>query len=295
MHMATRTRRWPAALLLTLKASPNTAQVARRTAGELAERIRESGVTAVALTDHDTLKGVAELRGLLADSGIDVSAGVELSATDGNADIHILAYNVDETNQEFTAELKRFVMGRTERAKVMLDKLRTVGVDIPFDAVKEIAGDAAVGRPHVAEALLKFGHVKDLEEAFQRWIGARGPCYVPKTTLLAAEAIQMAHDVGGVAVLAHPHTLGHDEMIPGMIEAGLDGLEVLHPRQDGAARMKYFAMAKKHGLLVTGGSDFHGKRTPTYAIGMCQVPASLFEAVKAVAAGQPRQTIPLSI
>lgn len=265
------------------------------TPGELAERIRESGVTAVALTDHDTLKGVPELRAELETTGIAVSAGVELSATDGNADIHILAYNVDETNEAFTNELTRFVMGRTERAKVMLDKLRGVGVDIPFAAVEEIANGAAVGRPHVAEALLKFGHVQDLEEAFQRWLGAKGPCYVPKTTLMAAEAITMAHAVGGVAVLAHPQTLGHDEMIPGMIEAGLDGLEVMHPRQDGAARMKYHAMAKKHGLLVTGGSDFHGKRTPTYSIGMCKVPATLFDAVRAVAAGQPRVTVPLSI
>ena len=265
------------------------------TPAELAERIRESGVVAVALTDHDTLKGVSDLRGELAANGIEVSAGVELSATDGNADIHILAYNVDESNAAFTDELSRFVMGRTERAKVMLDKLRDVGVDIPFASVEEIANGAAVGRPHVAEALLKFGHVKDLEEAFQRWIGARGTCYVPKTTLMAAEAIAMVHSVGGVAVLAHPQTLGHDEMIPGMIDAGLDGLEVMHPRQDGAARMHYHALATKHRLLVTGGSDYHGKRTPNYSIGMCKVPASLYAAVCAVAAGGPRVTVPLSI
>lgn len=265
------------------------------TPGELAERVRESGVTAVALTDHDSLAGVAELRRELHAAGIEVSAGVELSATDGNADIHVLAYNVDESNDLFTRELERFVLGRTERAKVMLEKLRAVGVDIPFSAVEEIANGAAVGRPHVAEALMTFGHVKDLDEAFQRWIGARGPCYVPKTTLLAAEAIAMVHGVGGVAVLAHPQTLGHDEMIPGMIAAGLDGLEVMHPRQDGSARMKYFTMAKKHALLVTGGSDFHGKRTPNYSIGMCKVPASVYDAVRAVAAGQPRTTVPLSI
>ncbi len=237
------------------------------TPAELAERVRDSGVAAVALTDHDTLGGVAALRAALQAAGVEVSAGVELSATDGNADIHILAYNVDESNEAFTAELARFVMGRTERARVMLDKLRTVGVDIPFEAVETIANGAAVGRPHVAEALLQFGHVKDLDEAFQRWIGARGPCYVPKTTLLAAEAIAMVHGVGGVTSLAHPHTLGHDEMIPGMIEAGLDGLEVMHPRQDGAARMKYHALAKKHGLLVTGGSDYHGPDAPHPRLG----------------------------
>ncbi len=262
---------------------------------ELAERIAESGVRAVALTDHDTLGGVSALREALAANGVTVVPGCELSATDGNADIHILGYCVSENDASFEKELERFVYGRTERAKVMVDKLRAHGVPITFEMVQEIAGDSAVGRPHVADAILQLGIVQDREEIFQKWIGATGPCYVPKTTLQAAEAIQMIHDVGGVAVLAHPATLKHDELIPGMIAAGLDGLEVMHPRQDDDARRRYHALAKKNGLLVSGGSDFHGKRTPTYSIGMLDVPYELLDAIQTAAAGGGRRTVALAL
>jgi predicted metal-dependent phosphoesterase TrpH len=262
---------------------------------ELAEHVVRAGVRGVALTDHDTLGGVPRLRAALEAAGVDVTAGVELSATDGNADIHILAYCVDESNERFDTELKRFVMGRTERARVMLDKLRAHGADISFDTVLEIANGAAVGRPHVAEALLRAGYVKDLDEAFQRWIGARGPCYVPKTTLLVADAVRMVREVGGVALLAHPATLNHDEMIPAMIESGLDGLEVLHPRQNDAARARYHALARQHGLLISGGSDFHGTRTPTYSVGMSHVPVALLDAIRAAAGGGVRRTADIAV
>jgi predicted metal-dependent phosphoesterase TrpH len=235
------------------------------------------GVEILALTDHDALDGIPIVRDLAEAEGIRVIPGVELSVNEHGLDVHVLAYGFDPEDPGMLAAIQRWRDARRERARKILARLKGLGIRISLDDVEAIAGGGALGRPHVAEALLREGIVDTLNEAFQSYLGHHARAYVPKQTVPLDQAAEIVHDAGGVTVLAHPGTLNRDHLIAGWTKRGLDGIEVWHTKHDASAVNRYREMAKRFGLLMTGGSDYHGERTPGVRIGSVAVPDTILE------------------
>ena len=252
---------------------------------DVAAHAAREGVEVLALTDHDAVDGIPALRERAEAAGIRVIPGVELSVNEQGFDVHVLAYGFDSTEPGFASALLRWRQGRHERAKKILARLKGIGIRIPIEDVEAIANGGAIGRPHVAEALLREGFVESMNEAFQRFLGHHAPAYVPKVTVSMQEAGAIVREAGGVTVLAHPATLNRDHFIPGWVGRGLDGIEVWHTKHDPSAVKRYTALAVQHGLLMSGGSDYHGERTPGVRIGSVPVPDSVLgpldEAIRA--------------
>ena len=231
-----------------------------------------NGLAVISLTDHDTLDGLPGAQARADEAGIRLIPGVELSVLEEGVDVHLLAYGFDPSDVRLRAAIARYRDGRRERARRILARLKGLGIRIAFEEVEEIAGGAAYGRPHVAEALLQGGFVETFDEAFQRYLGHHAPAYVPKQVVTLEQASGIVRDAGGVLILAHPGTLNRDHFIPGWARRGLDGIEVWHSRHDEGDVRRYRGFAQLHGLLMTGGSDYHGERTPSISIGCVPVP-----------------------
>jgi len=244
-----------------------------------------NGAKIIALTDHDSIAGLPVALERAREAGIRVIPGIELSVTEQNMDVHLLAYGFDPTDARMLEAIARYRESRHERARKILTRLKGLGIRIPMEEIEEIARGGAIGRPHVAEALMTNGHVETFHEAFQRYLGHHAPAYVAKHTVSLEEAVEVVRDAGGVTVLAHPGTLNRDAWIPGLARRGLDGIEVWHSKHGPAEINRYREVARAHGLLMTGGSDFHGERTPDVSIGSVAVPeqviADLDEALRA--------------
>jgi predicted metal-dependent phosphoesterase TrpH len=252
---------------------------------EIVRLAKENGLRAIAVTDHDSVAGVGEAMSTGQELGVEVISGVELSVSDGTSDIHILGYFVDQAAEFFVNELERFKTARLERVKKILAKLKDLEVDIDLESVLKIADNGALGRPHVAEALLDSGYVDTFEEAFRRYIGHRSPAYVPKLLLSPRDAFRLVEKAGGISALAHPGTVQRDDLIPEFVELGMKAIEVWHPKHDRGAVKYYMELAKRYGLAVTGGSDSHGLRTASASIGSERVPYSVLVSLKQVLAG----------
>jgi predicted metal-dependent phosphoesterase TrpH len=235
----------------------------------LAER---NGVRVMALTDHDSVSGLPAALERARAADIRIVPGIELSVSEQTMDVHLLAYGFDPLDTRLVEAIARYRVSRHERARKILTRLKGLGIRIPIEEVEEIAGGGAIGRPHVAEALMQNGHVETFHEAFQRYLGHHAPAYVGKQTVSLEEAVEVVRDAGGVTVLAHPGTLNRDAWIPGFARRGLDGIEVWHSKHGPAEINRYREIARAHGLLMTGGSDFHGERTPDVSIGSVAVP-----------------------
>jgi len=238
----------------------------------LAER---NGLRVIALTDHDSLEGIPAAAARAEMAGIRIIPGVELSVHEQGTDVHLLAYGFDPSDPGLREAIARYRDARRDRARKILARLKGLGIRVPLETVESIARGGAIGRPHVAEALLQAGFVETFNEAFQRFLGTHAPAYVAKTAVLLEEASRVVRDAGGVTVLAHPGTLNRDQWIPGWARRGLDGIEVWHSKHDAAAVARYQGFAKIHGLLMTGGSDYHGERTSSVTIGSVPVPESI--------------------
>jgi predicted metal-dependent phosphoesterase TrpH len=193
----------------------------------MAER---NGVRVLALTDHDSIDGIPDAEARAKGAGIRVLSGVELSVSESEFDVHLLAYGFDPTDKGLVAALKQYRDSRHERARKILARLKGLGIRIAMEDVEEIAHGGALGRPHVAEALMGGGHVETFHEAFQRYLGHHAPAYVPKRAVKLEEAVSVVRDAGGVTVLAHPGTLNRDHLITGWARRGLDGIEVWHSK-----------------------------------------------------------------
>jgi predicted metal-dependent phosphoesterase TrpH len=250
------------------------------TPAQVVERALDLGLAAISVTDHDTVSGISETVSLAKGTSLEVIPGVELSATDGTSDIHILGYFVDYSDTSFIAELNRFKNARLERAKKILGKLKEMNIDLPVDRVLDIANRSAIGRPHIAEALLDQGYVDTFEEAFRKYIGHRSPAYVPKLVLEPRQAFDLIRSVGGIAAMAHPGTVQRDDLIPVFVEQGMQALEVWHPQHDRGSVRYYMEIAKRYGIAVTGGSDTHGPRVGGSTVGSERVPASVADSLR---------------
>ncbi|MEX0983554.1 MAG: PHP domain-containing protein [Actinomycetota bacterium] len=244
----------------------------------------ERGLDGIAITDHDTTEGYAEAEAAAAGSDLQIIPGIEFSAEYDGASLHVLAYWVDPTHDGLRDELKRLTDTRFRRGEMMIEKLQHLGYDITFDAVRAIAGDDLIARPHVAEAMVAAGVVATEKEAFDRFISDDGPAYVPKHALDPFDALTLIRDAGGVCVLAHPgmwkgNGSVPEELIEQMAGDGMAGLEVDHPDHDGTQRAHYGDLAARLGLVRTGASDCHGARYG-YRLGCETTPSELVDELR---------------
>ncbi len=231
----------------------------------------------IALTDHDNISGIRSAQQAAAGTKLDVLAGVELSAEDEATDRHLLGYLMDIDNQPLQAVLSELRDARASRAERMVQKLAAVGVNIPLERVYALADKGSVGRPHVARVLLENGYVGSLQEAFDRYIGNGGPAYVPHYRLEPARAIALIHSAGGIAVLAHPgYYNDYRAVVDSLVPLGLDGLEVYYPDHTSAVVADLESLARRYGLAMTVGSDFHRREGDgSIRIGSVKAPNSL--------------------
>lgn len=227
---------------------------------ELARSAGASGLAVIAVTDHDSIEGIAPAAAAAKPLGVRVLPGVELSVTVGLDEVHLLGYCFDPEFPKLTAYLARFREQRLERAAGMVEALNRIGVRLDLEDVLARADGGAVGRPHVAQALVDGGFAASVQEAFEKYVGDGGPAYVARARFDAEDALALLHEAGGVGVLAHPGQWTPDSVIQYLIGAGLDGIEVVHPSHQPWLEHYYRDLAERHGLLETGGSDFHGWR-----------------------------------
>lgn len=253
----------------------STASDGQFTPTELVRMCWEKGLRVIALTDHDTTDGVAEAMAAAASIEVEpplVIPGVEISTdVPGQYEIHIIGYYVDLDNSALQKRLSGMRESRLNRARAIWERLNELGHPVSWERVLALAGDGAVGRPHIAQALVEAGYAESVTDAFQKYIGRSGQAYIPRPKITPEEAIRLIRDAGGVPVLAHPdHVI---ERIPALVQAGLMGLEAYY---NGYAKVQIAflkRLARKHGLIVTGGSDFHGPEvTESIELGSTFVP-----------------------
>lgn len=256
---------------------------------------REAGLAVVALTDHDTLAGLPDAARAAGEVGIELVPGVEISCLLGAVEVHLLGYFVDPAHRPLTDELELIRADRSGRAVRMVDRCREFGADITIEQVRAIAGTAAIGRPHVAAALVASGVVTAPAEAFtDLWIGDGGRADVPKHVLTAERALGLVRDAGGAAVLAHPRSFKRrakvtDAQLAEFAVAGLAGIEVDHPEHEPQVSAALRALAAELGVLATGSSDFHGERKAV-RLGEFTTAPDVLAALRHAAADRPRAT-----
>ncbi len=227
---------------------------------ELVHQAAAAGVTYLAITDHDSTDGLAEAREA-ADQhpGLTLIPGIEISTDVPEGEAHILGYLLDTENEELQATLASFRDDRVGRAMRMVENLGNLGVPVSWERVVEIAGDGAIGRPHIAQALMEAGHVPSIREAFDRYISNDGPAYAGRRKMLPEEAFRLVRQYGGIPALAHPNeTPQLESLLAGWVEAGLAGMEVYYGLYPDDLRAHLKSLADEHGLLALGGSDYHG-------------------------------------
>lgn len=260
-----------------------TASDGSRTPTELVAEAAARGVSTIALCDHDSVGGVAEALAAGAEAGVTVIPAVELTCYHKERSLHMLAYGVPYDEPRLLADLQHRREVRRRHVTRILDKLDELGAAIDREAL--FATDGAVGRPHVAAALVHAGHVGDTQEAFDRYLRKNRPAYcVPSEPQSPLDAIALMHELGAVAVLAHPALDRGHLLIDELTAGGLDGLEVYHARHTLGLVTAFLAEARRHHLLITGGSDNHGPHRPP-DIGEVEVPdevvAPLLAAIEA--------------
>ena len=238
---------------------------------QVIEAAARCGLKALALTDHDTVGGVARAREAGERLGIRVVAGVELSAFQDDHEVHVLALHLAQldTLEKRLLELRA---QRYTRAEKIVDRLNVLGIPITLDEVLVQSNGGAVGRPHVARALIARGVVHDFRDAFMRYLGGNGSAFVPKDRLSIEDAIVIAHEAGALAIWAHPGDGGRRERLEPLVAAGLDGIEIRHPSHSGEDTKRLQALTDFFGLVPSGGSDWHGATDGPRRLGMMNVP-----------------------
>jgi predicted metal-dependent phosphoesterase TrpH len=257
------------------------------TPSEVVRLALERGLVALALTDHDTLGGVAEAQQAAAGTPLEVIAGVEVSCEGEWGDIHMLGFYVERTDGLLAERLEAMRIGRRKRAERMVGRLQRMGLELEWDEVQALAGGQSIGRPHIARALLERGHVQTIEEAFASYLGRGGRAYVSRPRLTPCEAIAAITEAGGVPVLAHPACTGEQAIgrVAELVDCGVRGLEVYYPQQGPDDVELLLGLCERYGLLTTGGSDFHSPDGAEGApLGSVDVPFECLERLRQAAA-----------
>ncbi len=259
------------------------------TPGELVKQAADAGVVYLALTDHDSTDGLAEAREAAEHySGLTLIAGIEISTDVSEGEAHILGYLFDTADMDLQATLLSFRDDRVGRARRIVENLERLGVPVSWERVADIAGAGAIGRPHIAQALMEAGHVPSIREAFDRYINNDGPAYAGRRKMAPEQAIRLIRQYGGLPILAHPdETPGLEDMLPSLVAAGLVGMEVYYGLYDVPRREQLLRLAREYDLLPTGGSDYHGPgRAAECPLGGSQTPIEAGERLLEVHASQ---------
>jgi predicted metal-dependent phosphoesterase TrpH len=246
---------------------------------ELVDMAWRAGIKTMSVTDHDTVAAVPEVEAAAAASGLGFIAGIEITAVHDGRDVHMLGYFFNSKNADLAAFLERQRADRMCRVTAMADRLADLGKPIDREALLKPRGPGcSIGRPMLARALVKAGHVTDTREAFDQLLGEGRPAFVPRIGAGPAEVIAIISRAGGIASLAHPGLLKRDDLIPEMVQSGLASLEAFHCDHDSATTQHYLALADRLGIVVSGGSDYHGEQERRRAaFGMVGLSAELFE------------------
>lgn len=249
----------------------STASDGSLTPADVVAAARAAGLVAMALTDHDTIDGLETATAAGKALGIRVVWGVELSAVDGEVETHLLGLHLGETVEieQCLVELRDMRRSRVTR---IVDLLNALGVRVTFESVAERSGGGSMGRPHVARAMIAEGWATDFRDAFERYLGSGKPAFVAKEPFPIAKAVAVIHGAGGLAMVAHPGHAGSRARVEALVNAGIDGIEVLHPSHSAEDVVRLGTLADHFGLVRTGGSDWHGLAGGARVIGRMRVP-----------------------
>lgn len=261
-----------------------TASDGRLTPTGLVSRAAAAGLTAMSVTDHDTVAGLAEARDAAEAHGIEFVDGIEITAVSGGRDVHLLGYFVDAHDAAFNAFLQEQRERRVERVQEICARLQHLGVAVNAEAlIARVAQrpGASVGRPVIARALVEAGLVRSLQEAFERYLAAGQPAFVPRTGKTPPEVVDVIHRAGGFVSMAHPGVTKQPMVMAALAGEGLDAIEVFHSDHDEATRHALADFAMEHQLLVTGGSDFHGDGSRDRRLGGSTLPQHAFDRLRA--------------
>lgn len=251
-----------------------TASDGSLTPTELVTLARDVGLSALGISDHDTVDGLEEAEAASAALGVELVPCIELSVDYSQGEFHLLGYYVDYRDTAFLDRVRFLQENRFNRNGVMLRKMQEIGFALTMDDIAAESGGGQIGRPHMARALMKKGYVASVQDAFDRYLADGKPLHVPKVKLSPAEAIELVHAAGGVAVLAHPKYMEYPterelaDELRRLKDAGLDGLECYYSQHTDAETEQYLRLAREFGLLVTAGSDFHGVSKPDVPLGV---------------------------
>lgn len=251
---------------------------------ELVLLASQKGLKAVAITDHDTILGWNEAENGGSEFGIEILRGVELNTDWDGKEVHILGYELDRESKIMQERLAELQLSRYKRIQEILERLRQLGIKLFIDDVLEFALGESVGRPHVAQALVKYGYVTDIRDAFIRYLGSGASAYVPRFKLTTMDGIRFIRESKGVAVLAHPGVQGLEEnAIASWVSDGLQGVEIIHSDHNCDDEKRYRQIAQKYDLIMTGGSDFHGDNKPSVILGNWGVPLKVVWQIRQLA------------
>ena len=252
------------------------------TVKEVVEAAARKGLAAIAITDHDCIDAYPEALEAGAQLGIEVITGLELSSEIEGTDLHILGYFIDTSNAILNRRLSEMKDARYVRARKIVENLNRQGIDLRFETVLSIAGVGAIGRPHIAAAMLREELVYSFRQAFEQYLGYGLPAYVEKYRMHPREVFDLIKQAGGIPVLAHPGVTKVDERIPEFIRDGVLGIETYHSEHSAASQQNYIKIARKNGLAITGGSDFHNSSHNKSEIGVPRVPYGTVKSLKEV-------------
>jgi predicted metal-dependent phosphoesterase TrpH len=262
-----------------------TASDGRLTPRELVEKASGAGLSIMAVTDHDTAAAVPDVQAAAREHGIEAISGIEITAVEKGRDVHVLGYFFDPLNAPLAAFLASQRVARRARVEAIAARLASLGLPVDVAALVSKGGDGSgrsVGRPQVARAMVEAGHVADIQEAFDRWLGLGCPAFVPRAGAAAEAVISIIHGAAGIASLAHPGKTQIDARIKPLKDAGLDALEAFHPDHDPEGVQRYVSVARQLGLCLTGGSDFHGDPARGLIPGSVTLPAEEWERLTAL-------------
>lgn len=247
-----------------------------RSPKEVVDVALSHGIEVVAISDHDNLAAYYEIKPYADSRGVTLIPAMELSCIYEGIDVHVLAYAFDPHDEHIERRLRGFRETRHRRGYAIVERLRTLGIDVSAERVDQLAAGGAMGRPHVARALVEAGHVSSVAEAFDKFLGAGKPAYVEKERFRIAEAVSLIRAAGGVTSIAHPTLYpDHEHLVPQLLDSGIDAVEVLHPDVDALNRERYTNLARFRGKFTTGGSDDHGTVKTSETLGTIKVPETM--------------------
>lgn len=242
-------------------------------------KAKAKGISLISITDHDSISHISEERELAKKLGLEFIPGCEVSAFQNGKNYHILALNFDPDVKSFIEHFEEYEIERTKRAEIIAQKFTKLGMKISIDEIIEQSGNSPIGRPHIARAIVKAGYAQDQREVFAKYLYDNGPAYQAKSNLSVKKVVNLIHQAGGVAILAHPAYFFTIDELEKVVIDGIDGIEINHPLHNEEMKKFYINFAKSNNLLISGGSDFHGFNDDEKNLGQSFIPSSYVEQI----------------